>query len=121
ASGAPLEGILVCTFSFGEGGETEECAESGPRGSYAIERLEPGSYFVEFFGMPVYATQFYDGAKYGSPLLSSALAVNVLPPEPSSGIDGAMLRVGEEPPKPPPVITPAVPQSSPPAAQSPVP
>lgn len=121
ASGAPLEGILACTFSFGEGEEIEECAESGPRGKYTIERLEPGSYFVEFFGMPLYATQFYDGARYGSPLLSGALALNVLPPTPSTGIDGAMLRVGEEPPKPPPVITPPGPQGTPSVAPVPVP
>lgn len=120
ASGEPVEGILVCAFSslaFGEE-ELEECTNSAAHGRYTIERLEPGSYFVEFFGMPVYATQFYDGAKYGTPLLADALALNVVPPTPSTGIDGAMLRVGEEPPQPP-VVTPPTPQTTPPGGPVP--
>ena len=109
STGAPVEGVLVCAFaslSFDEEEELEECTNSAAHGRYTIERLEPGSYFVEFFGLPVYATQFYSGATYGAPLLADALALNVLPPSPRTGIDGVMLRVGEEPPKPAPIVTP---------------
>jgi hypothetical protein len=122
ASGAALEGVTVCAFpslAFGEEEELEECTNSGAHGRYTIERLQPGSYFVEFFGLPVYATQFYDGARYGAPLLAGALALNVVPPAASTGIDGAMLRVGEEPPKPAPVVTPPAQQTATPAAPAP--
>ncbi len=109
SNGAPVEGVLVCAFAsltFDEEEELEECTNSAAHGRYTIERLEPGSYFVEFFGLPVYATQFYSGATYGAPLLADALALNVVPPSPRTGIDGVMLRVGEEPPKPAPIVTP---------------
>ena len=121
-SGAPLEGVLVCVFaslSFDEEEELEVCTTSGAHGRYTIERLEPGSYFVEFFGMPVFATQFYDGAPYGAPLLAGAVALNMQPPAPRTGIDGVMLRVGEEPPKPAPALTPPPQQTTPPAGLAP--
>jgi hypothetical protein len=126
-NGATLEGIIVCAFpsdAFGEEAEElEECTSSGAHGGYTIERLQPGSYFVEFFGLPLYATQFYDGATYGSSLLAGAVALNVTPPAPTTGIDGTMLRVGEEPPKPtvPPVVNSQTSQTTTPNPTPPVP
>ncbi len=109
ASGAPIHGVYVCTtpsIAFFEE-EEEVCTRTGPAGTYTVERLEPGAYFVEFFGLPVYATQFYNGSTYGTPLGSEAVPLSVLPPVPRTGIDAEMLRVGEEPPRPVASVIPA--------------
>ncbi len=126
ASGAALEKVWVCAFptvpvAEEELEELERCTRTAGNGTYTIERLEPGSYFVEFFAESVYSTQFYDGTAYGAPKLSGALALNVVPPTPITGINGAMLRIGEEPPKPAPVVTPPAPQNTTQAPAAPVP
>ena len=98
ASGSPLSKVLVCAFSEEE---FEECALTDTGGAYTIERLEPGSYLVEFFDEPFFATQFYDGAPSGTPFLAEATVLSVLPPPVLGSINAAMLRFGEEAAVPP--------------------
>jgi hypothetical protein len=126
AGGAALEKVWVCAFptvpvTEEELEELERCTRTAGDGTYTIERLEPGSYYVEFFDESGYSTQFYNGTAYGAPHLAGALALNVVPPTPVTGINGAMLRVGEEPPKPPPALTPSAPQNTSPPPPAPVP
>ncbi|HXB16089.1 MAG TPA: carboxypeptidase-like regulatory domain-containing protein [Solirubrobacteraceae bacterium] len=59
---APVVGARACADVFEEGFLfPEECGTTGPSGGYAIERLLPGLYYVEFSD-PLYPTQFYAGS-----------------------------------------------------------
>jgi hypothetical protein len=124
AGGAAVSGVWACAFptvaaSEEEEEELEHCTRTAADGTYTVERLQPGVYFVEFFGEPVFATQFWNGTTFGAPHLAGAGPLTILPPAPRTGIDATMLRVGEEPPKPAPVVTPPAPQTATPAPPAP--
>ena len=87
--GAPLANVIVCAFSGPEEEELEECAHTAADGTYAVERLPTGSYYVEFFD-PEFPPQFYPGKGK----LSDATPVAVTAGKPPvTGIDA---QFGEE-------------------------
>lgn len=67
-SKAALGGIKVCAMLSKR--LVRECARTNASGEYAISRLHPGSYDVEFstagFGEGNYASQYYEGASTSS-------------------------------------------------------
>jgi hypothetical protein len=83
ATGAALEGTMVCAFATGVGGG---CASTGPNGEYMISGLPSGSYTVWFNDEPNFIVQYYNGVYQPK----EAQAVAVVVKSVTSGIDAAL-------------------------------
>jgi outer membrane protein OmpA-like peptidoglycan-associated protein len=94
AGGADLQGICVNAFPVGATGSAGTTAASATDGTYLVEGLVPGSYYLEFSAGACggsYVTQWYNGAQAGAWSTSGALAVTVAAASPATGINAAMV------------------------------
>ncbi len=91
AVGGDLAGI--CVNAYPVGGANSTGGVSAANGTYTVEGLLPGSYYVDFFAGPCggnYIPQWYNGTAAGASLESGALAVAVTGASPATGINAAM-------------------------------
>lgn len=91
--GAPLAGICVNAFPVGGASSAGTAGTSATDGTFTVEGLLPGSYYVEFSAGACggnYVTQWYDGTPTGAPSMSDALAVAVTVASPDSNINAVM-------------------------------
>ncbi len=94
ATGAPIQGVLVCAFV--SAGEIEECAVTGATGEYTIAGLPTGVYEVGFNGGKAYGIQYYSGTSS----FAGARPVSVVAGSTDGGIDGVLGPDGASPPSP---------------------
>lgn len=85
ATGAPIEGALVCAAKAGASPELVGCAFSGAGGSYTVSGLPAGSYDV-LSGGAGYAFEYYDNVG----AIAEATAVTVGAREAKQGVDLAL-------------------------------
>jgi hypothetical protein len=76
----PIEGVEVCAYMEEEAEEEWDygCGWTEADGSYAIPSLEPGNYFVEFWGGELgYSTKYFEGIAVasGDTVLDAELAL----------------------------------------------
>lgn len=87
-SGTGIEEVEVCAYSLTRLGR---CTLTGSTGSYALEPLGSGSYFIEFWAEQLgYETRFY--SEQSNP--GSANPVNVAAPGATTGIDARLSKPG---------------------------
>ncbi|HEY5266560.1 MAG TPA: glycosyl hydrolase, partial [Acidimicrobiales bacterium] len=93
AAGTDLAGICVNAFPVGGTNNVGTAATSASDGTYTIEGLLPGSYYVEFLAGSCggsYLTQWHNGTSTGAPSRSGASAVAVTTLTPATSIDAEM-------------------------------
>ena len=100
-SNVPIEGVQACAEVFNEGLLVfERCTTTASDGTYAIERLPLGAYYVQFSDEPLYPSLFFPG----SASLAGATPVHLSSPgQVLGGINGTLSNVASPAPIPPAV------------------
>ena len=93
AGGGDLAGICVSAFPVGGTTSAGTADTSAADGTYTVEGLLPGSYYVEFSAGSCggsFVTQWYNGTPTGASSISGALAVAVTVVSAATSINAAM-------------------------------
>ncbi|MHB8378825.1 MAG: carboxypeptidase regulatory-like domain-containing protein [Acidimicrobiales bacterium] len=91
--GADLAGLCVNAFSVGGTTSAGTAVRSAADGTYTIQGLLPGNYYVDFSAGPCggnYVTQWYNATPTGASSMSGASEVAVTVASPATSINAAM-------------------------------
>ena len=93
AGGSDVSGVCVNAIPVGATNNVGTAATSASDGTYTVEGLLPGSYYVEFLAGSCagsYITQWYNDTATGAPSMRGAFAVPVTVASPAISTDAAM-------------------------------
>jgi outer membrane protein OmpA-like peptidoglycan-associated protein len=92
--GGGIAGICVSAFPVGGTSSADTASPSATDGTYSIQGLLPGTYYVQFAAGTCggnYVTQWYDATIAGASSISAATAVPVTVGSPATGVNAEMM------------------------------